>query len=827
MNPPHKHLIFLAATTFLFTQAQAAENPTTPPDLTRDIAVDRKQTYNLGATGLRGWIFTKAANNLDSQQGRTTTASRQILVTHVGTKSPADGLVKVDDIILGTDGKLFSDDARKSIAMAIQEAEKPDNRGILKLVISRAGKAENVELNLKVMGAYSATAPYDCPKSKLIFEDACKVLDEEPLKLTWTGAVNGLALLATGDPQYMPKLREFAYKLGPKTLKLELKDGSVVWDWGYRNLFLCEYFLQTGDLEVMHAIEQYTTFLAKGQSMYGTFGHGIANLTTDGQLHGSIPPYGPVNAAGLIGNMAIVLGKKCGVKDPEIDPAIDRASKFFGYFMDKGAVPYGEHMPWPNHDNNGKNAMTAMLFALQGDKIKETQFFAKMVTASHQNREYGHTGQGFSYLWGALGANAGGPLAAAAFIKEASWHLDLVRRSDGSFTYDGSEQYGAGKTDDNTYYGNSSYNGLSPTASYVLTYSMPLKRICLTGRDANSANWLGKKDVTEAIASGHFDITRKTLSPEQLMAAFSDWSPIARSWAAEELGKRPASAGLVPALIIMAEGVEGRKRQGAAETLGYINDPAALPVLARLLTHEDRWLRVKAANALKNMKDKAKPVIPEMLKAVVDTAEPVYPVVWEDPIQLTHGGLAAALFGGLLRSSINGIDSELLYPAIRAVANNPDGMARATLKGTFENQLSETDVAKLAPDLLEAIKIRCPADTMFGAQIRMGALAALSKYNYREAIEAGVVLAKTQGGHGSQKRTGEIMKIITGYGTAARDAIPGLEEVIVAFNEQCDRNEFPKGELNEQRIHAVQDAIRAIQSATMQPELRTIAANLR
>ena len=130
--------------------------------------------------------------------------------------------------------------------------------------------------------------------------------------------------------------------------------------------------------------------------------------------------------------------------------------------MDKGAIPYGEHMPWPYHENNGKNAMAAVLFAVQGNRIKETQYFAKMVTASYKNREYGHTGQGFSYLWGALGANTGGPAAAAAFIKEASWHLDLVRRCDGSFTYDGGEQYGPGKTDDNTYYGKSSYYGLSP-----------------------------------------------------------------------------------------------------------------------------------------------------------------------------------------------------------------------------------------------------------------------------------------------------------------------------------------------------------------------------
>ena len=33
--------------------------------------------YNLGATGMRGWIYIKAANNLDAAQGRTTFAIRQ------------------------------------------------------------------------------------------------------------------------------------------------------------------------------------------------------------------------------------------------------------------------------------------------------------------------------------------------------------------------------------------------------------------------------------------------------------------------------------------------------------------------------------------------------------------------------------------------------------------------------------------------------------------------------------------------------------------------------------------------------------------------------
>ena len=815
-------MMCVAAMAVLTASVLAAEPSATPPDLTKSTTVNRKLTYNLGATGMRGWIHTKPANYLDSLQGRTTLASRQILVTHVGAKSPADGVMAVDDVILGVNGKPFSDDARKSIAYAIQEAEKESNKGVLVLTRWRAGQTAEVQLKLNVVGTYSATAPYDCPKSKRILEDACKMLEKEPLSDSWNGAVNGLALLASGNPDYLPKVRELAHKMGPPTLKVELKDGMVIWDWGYRTIFLSEYYLLTGDKEVLHAINEYTVTLAKGQSMYGTFGHGISRLTPEGKLHGSIPPYGPVNMAGLAGNLGIVMGSKCGVKDPEVDAAIKRASGFFGYYVDKGAIPYGEHEPWPYHENNGKNSMSALLFALQGNRIPETQFFAQMATAGYRNRECGHTGQGFSYLWSALGANAGGPAATAAFVKEASWHLDLARRCDGSFTYDGGEQYGAGATDDNTYYGKSSYNDLSPNATYVLTYSMPLKKLCITGKDSPRSNWLNDKQVAAAIASGSFDLDREKMTPKQLVAAFGDWSPIVRGWAAEELAKRPEAQAMVPELLTLAEGKDVHVAQGACETLGFIRNVEALPVLVRLLAHDDRWLRYKAAQAIKKMAGAATPVIPDILKAVATTAEPLEPISWADPIQFTHGQLASALFAGGLTDALKTADPQLLYPAIRIVSRNADGMARATLKGYFDNKITEKDVAVLAPDLVTAVKTLCPADTMFGAEIRMGAFKALTKYHYKEGIGAGVIFAKTQGGHGSESRTGDIMKEIVGYGTAARDAIPGLKEVIEVLNDQCKRGEYPAGELNNRRTNAVEAAIKAIESATTQPELRSI-----
>ena len=47
--------------------------------------------------------------------------------------------------------------------------------------------------------------------------------------------------------------------------------------------------------------------------------------------------------------------------------------------------------------------------------------------------------------------------------------------------------------------------------------------------------------------------------------------------------------------------------------------------------------------------------------------------------------------------------------------------------------------------------------------------------------------------------------------------------MIVAFNDQCKRGEFPAGELNNRRTGAIEDAIKAIEAATTQPELKTIA----
>lgn len=277
---------------------------------------------------------------------------------------------------------------------------------------------------------------------------------------------------------------------------------------------------------------------------------------------------------------------------------------------------------------------------------------------------------------------------------------------------------------------------------------------------------------------------------------------------------------MLPRLVALATGSDGRVRQGACEALGHLRDPACLQTLVSLLGHEDRWLRVKAAAAIKRMGRGAVPAIPELLEAIARSAEPLDPIDWADPIQFAPGELASALFGGPLERDVKAAEPALLHPAIRAVAGNPDGMARATLRNLFENILTADDVRGLGPDILDAVKVRCPADTMFGNEIRMGGFKALAKHHFVEGIEAGVSFARTQGGHGSESRTREIMETLSTYGSAAREAVPALEKLVVFFDEEVAAGGFP-AELNPLRTDAVRAAIRAITESTEQPELRS------
>jgi len=86
------------------------------PDFTKGDSIPEGATHdwNLGATGMRGWMYSNQMSTEDA---------RQILVTKVDEGSPADGALAVGDVILGVGGKPFEFDPRVEFGRALTAAE--------------------------------------------------------------------------------------------------------------------------------------------------------------------------------------------------------------------------------------------------------------------------------------------------------------------------------------------------------------------------------------------------------------------------------------------------------------------------------------------------------------------------------------------------------------------------------------------------------------------------------------------------------------------------------------------------------------------------------
>ena len=770
------------------------------------------QTYNLGATGLRGWIYISSGNM--GPDDIITGESRQILVTVAST--PGSAVLAVDDVILGVMAgssgtvPLFTSDSRKAFGAAIGDAESI-GAGTLRVKRWRGGIITDVNISMTIMGNYTDTAPYSCPKSAQILANArtslVSQLIADPNFLTndYAGSIKGLALLAgvtSADANYstvQTRLQTFARALAATT---PVPSGLYVWDWGYISVFLGEYYLRTvadgaPDANVLTGINNYTVALAKVQSRYGTYGHGGSLLKTDGSLHGTIGPYGPVNQAGLPANIGIVMGKQALVAagqsiDPEIDPAILRGGNFFAWYVNKGPIPYGEHEPFMSgHSPNGKDALCAVLFGLQPTRTVETEYFTRMTTAGFNGREYGHTGQGFSYLWGAMGANMGGALAVAQYLKPVRWHLDLERRTDGSFVYDGQEQFGAGSTADGTYLGKSGYYDINPTASYILTYSLPLQRINITGKNAIPANTLDATKVANAIAAATFDLDCHALNTTQLIAALSEFDPVVRNYAAVELATRTLlPAELTTLRTMVSDTTNANGRQGACQTLGLLKDATAMPLITQRLdktVEPDSWVRAKAASALRSYTAAtASTQRDPMLTAFTANATDPDVIVWDDPIQISNGYLGFALFGdavyggtNIATYTINGSKS-LLYPAVQAGLKQPDSKSRFGVANFCYNYLTLADVQALIPDLFEVVDTESQADTMWSMNPRGSGIATLAKYKITEGIpEALAMLVVPTGfGWGSDGFQVPGLNALAAYGDAARWTLPTLRSYL-------------------------------------------------
>jgi hypothetical protein len=788
----------LALALFLATPGLGARAPKqmASPDFTKGDAIPAGAVHdwNLGATGARGWMLSDKL---------ATTAARQISITKVDKGSPAEGILVVGDVILGVGGKPFSYDPRTEMGKALTLAESEAGGGNLSLIRWRAGKTETVVVKLPVLGTYSPIAPYDCPKSKRILEQGCKVLAAKIAGPSYrqnpiTRCLNALALLASGNPEYLPLVKKEAQWAAGFSA-----DGMQTWYYGYVITLLSEYVMQTGDDSVMPGLRRLATEAAGGQSIVGSWGHGFAQ--PDGRLGG----YGMMNAPGLPLTISLILARKAGVKDHVVAQAIDRSVRLLRFYVGKGSVPYGDHAPWiQTHEDNGKNGMAAVLFNLLGD-AEAAEYFSRMSVASHgAERDCGHTGNFFNILWSIPGVAQSGPNAAGAWMREfGDWYFDLARRWDGTFAHQGPPELGQDK-----------YGGWDCTGGYLLAYAMPLKKLCLTGKEKSNVS-----QVDVAAAQGLIEDGRgwsnkdrnsyyDKLTIEQLIARLSSWSPVVRERAGMALARRQDN--VIGRLIGLLDGPDLYTRYGACQALKMQKNCGETAVSALLKTFrgDDLWLRIQAAEALAGIGQPARAAIPEMLERLAQSAPK------NDPRNMEQRYLCFALFegrGGLLGKSLEGVDRESLMKAVRAGLQNEDGRARGSLGTVYEN-LTYEQIKPLLPAIHKAIIEPAPSGIMFADGIRLKGLELLAKNHIREGMTLCLDIMDIQR-WGKSRRITECLKALQVYGGAAKPLLPKLEELEKQLQSHREAKMLqPQTEL----LRQVAAAIKADENP---PKLRSIA----
>ena len=720
------------------------------PDFTKGdpIPAGANHDWNLGATGARGWMFCDKM---------VTTDARQISITKIDKGSPADGTLAVGDVILGVGGKAFSYDPRTEFGKALTAAEAGD--GNLSLIRWRAGKEEAVTVKLSALGKYAATAPYDCPKSKLIFEKGCEALaknmasgssqKQNPIPR----ALNALALLSSGNAKYLPLIKKEAEWASNFTT-----DEMATWYYGYVMLLVSEYTIATGDESFMPGLRRIAMESAKGQSAVGSWGHKFAEPS--GRLFG----YGMMNSPGIVLTTAMALAREAGVKDPEVAAAIERSAKLLRFYAGKGAIPYGDHVEWmQTHEDNGKCGMAAVLFTILGEK-EHAEFFSRMSLASHGNeRDQGHTGNFFNITWAMPAVALSGPQATGAWMGEfGAWYFDLARRWDGSFAHLGPPQMK-----------NDSYANWDATGANLIAYAMPLKKILLTGKKPGGIPQL---DATQAQAvaldgrgwdnknrNGAYD----ALTPDQLLEALGSWSPIVRDRAAMALSRRKDAP--VDVLVKNLNSPELTARLGACDALAYMKSAEAVPALTALLDHEDMWLRVKAAQALAAIGEPAMPTLPKLLAMLAKGPSE------KDPRGMEQRYLCFAVFGTMLKQSIEGIDRDLLREAVTAGLLNQDGRARGSVGGVY-GQFTYEEIKPLLPAIHAAIVNPAPSGEMFAAGIRLSGLELFAKHRIREGLPLCIDVMEIDK-WGKKDRIGRCLQILAMYGYAAKSELPRLKQL--------------------------------------------------
>ena len=349
--------------------------------------------------------------------------------------------------------KLKDIDPRIQMGNWITRAEAFDG----KLTFKIKELAQPVVVQIPVLGAYSDTWPMNCKKSDQIVRNLADYISADP-KRYGLGDLGMFFLISTGDPEDTKVVGEWARKHKPHT---------YAWYAGFGGIPLCEYYLRTGDQEVLPVIQEQVKKALGGMYNDAWAGRGSVPGLNYGDGH--------LNAAGTAVVTFLLLAKECGVDVP--DEPLSRVLTHFYRYAGKGINPYGDHRPEVGFVDNGKNGNLAFAMAAAAALTPdgENSVYAKARDVCAMPSFYttsfmlhGHTGGGIGEMWrsSSMGLMKDKkPKQYREFMDHRRWHYELSRRYDGSFGI----------------LGGGGYDGEKWGVAYGLCYTVPRKTLRITG----------------------------------------------------------------------------------------------------------------------------------------------------------------------------------------------------------------------------------------------------------------------------------------------------------------------------------------------------------
>ncbi len=378
----------------------------------------------------------------------------KVAAVEPGSPAAETGKFEAGQTIESINGEKLKDiDPRIQMGNWITQAEASDG----KLTFKIKEVAEPVVVQIPVLGAYSPTWPMNCKKSDQIVRNLADYISADP-KRYGLGDLGMFFLISTGDPEDTKVVGEWARKHKPHT---------YAWYAGFGGIPLCEYYLRTGDQEVLPVIQEQVKKALGGMYNDGWAGRGSVPGLNYGDGH--------LNAAGTAVVTFLLLAKECGADVP--DKQLLRVLTHFYRYAGKGINPYGDHRPEVGFVDNGKNGNLAFAMAAAAALTPdgEDSVYAKARDVCAMPSFYttsfmlhGHTGGGIGEMWrsSSMGLMKDKkPKQYREFMDNRRWHYELSRRFDGSFGILGGGGYDAEKWG----------------VAYGLCYTVPRKTLRITG----------------------------------------------------------------------------------------------------------------------------------------------------------------------------------------------------------------------------------------------------------------------------------------------------------------------------------------------------------